>query len=97
MGKCAPQTFPNFTADCISALMARIRSEGVSAPASGGDQLSGTASRAGFEIAWTYDPEVQALTVQCTSAPFFAPCSLITSQINSWVTSCYPGPKPTTV
>jgi len=90
MGQCAPQSFPNFSTECIEALRARVRTEGVNAESSPGGNTSGTASRAGFHIAWKYDPISETLTVQCTSSPFYAPCSLITAQIKNWITACYP-------
>lgn len=91
MAKCPPQSFPNFTAECIQALQAKLQSEGVNpAEQAANGNASGTASRAGFDIAWKYDQTSQTLVVQCTSSPFYAPCSLINAQINSWILSCYP-------
>ena len=90
MGRCAPQTFPNFHSECIAALRARVQAVGVSEDEAGGAKTSGQASRAGFGIEWKYDPVAQALTIQCVASPFYAPCKLIMAQIESWVLACYP-------
>lgn len=90
MGKCAPQTFPNFSGECIQALRAKVQTTGVDPDEAAGSKTSGTASRAGFRIDWTYDPVSEALTVQCVASPFYAPCGLITAQIETWIRSCYP-------
>ena len=90
MGRCAPQTFPNFTSECIAALRARVETVGVSTNEAGEAKTSGQASRAGFGIEWKYDPIAQALTVQCVTSPFYAPCKLIRAQIESWILACYP-------
>ena len=90
LAKCVPQTFPNFTAECIQALLVKVRAEGVGTEGKAGGQLQGTAAKAGFEITWAYAPAVESLTIQCTSSPFLVPCGLINAQITSWVMACYP-------
>ena len=87
---CAPQIFPNFTGECVAALRAKIQVAGVNPNGAVGDKTCGEASRAGFHIEWRYDPTSQALTIQCVASPFYAPCKLITAQIESWVLACYP-------
>jgi hypothetical protein len=90
MAKCDKLTFVDFSDDCIQALRRRVQSEGVEESSVPSGSTSGTASRAGFDIAWTYDPPTQTLTVECTNSPFFAPCKVINAQITSWINSCYP-------
>jgi hypothetical protein len=90
MGKCAPQTFLNFTSECIQALRAKVQTVGVNPEEAVGRKTSGTASRAGLQIEWTYDPASQTLTIQSVASPFYAPCTLITAQIETWVSACYP-------
>ncbi len=93
MAKCAPQRFPKFTSECLHALRSKVRSAGVSPDEAAGGMTSGNASRAGFEIAWTYDLASQMLTVQCVHAPFYVPCTLITAQIERWIFGCYPASR----
>ena len=90
MGKCPAQRFPKFTSECIEALRGKLQTVGVDPKEAAAGKTSGHASRAGFEIQWTYDLEKQALTIQCVASPFYAPCKVITTQIESWVRECYP-------
>ena len=90
MAECPPQSFSNFTSECIQALQAKVQQQGVSADAAASSDTSGRASHAGFEIIWNYDKPTQTLTVQCVSSPFFAPCKLINAEIQRMVSSCYP-------
>jgi hypothetical protein len=46
---------------------------------------SGSASSEGFTVHWDYHAETQTLTIQCTDSPFWAPCSIINSEINNMV------------
>ena len=96
MAKCDPQTFPNFTAECIERLLVEVRSQaGDQAVPSLEQASSGTASKAGFDIHWQYDKDTLTLVVQCTGAPFYAPCGVINSQIQRWVSACYAAPPAT--
>ena len=92
MAKCETLTFYNFTDDCIQALRKRVQSEGVEGTSLPAGTTSGTASRAGFDIAWAYEQVTQTLTVECTNSPFLVPCKIINAQISSWIASCYPTP-----
>jgi hypothetical protein len=94
MARCELQAFENFTGDCIQSLQRRIQAEGVEGAAVPSGATSGTASRMGFKIAWTYDVANKLLTVECTDSPFYAPCSVINAQIRTWINSCYPAPVP---
>ena len=93
MAKCDKLTFQDFTDDCIQALRQRVQSKGVEDTSLPTGTTSGTASRAGFDIAWAYEPASQTLTIECTNSPFVVPCKIINAQIMSWISSCYPTPQ----
>jgi hypothetical protein len=48
---------------------------------------SGSATKDGITLAWTYNAAAQTLMIQCTDAPSFVPSSMIASRIQSLVTS----------
>lgn len=89
MAGCGAQSFARFDAGCIAALRERARGEGADDASLAGEQTTGVVSRAGFEVRWSYALETQSLTVECTSSPFFVPCSVINGQIKSWIEGCY--------
>ena len=93
MARCELQTFSEFNVECIQALQRRIQAEGVEGASVPSGATSGTASRMGFKISWTYDAASKTLTVECTDSPFYAPCSVINAQIRTWINSCYPAPN----
>ena len=42
---------------------------------------SGEASKKGFTLSWTYDPDQQTLEIQCLKKPFFVPCGAVNDRI----------------
>ena len=85
---CAKQTFTDLGPDQFAALVAKAAATGLA--------LSGTqgeASKDGFTVTWSYDSGAQVLEIQCVSAPFLVPCSVINGKIHSLVESVI-APEP---
>jgi hypothetical protein len=83
MGSCAAQVFNGVTPERFACLTEKAREAGIQI-----DGDSGSASRDGIEISWSFDPTQQTLTLQCTSSPFYVPCEMINSRIQGLVAGC---------
>lgn len=83
MAGCKAQYFSAIDAAAFAAMQARGAEAGV--PIRGND---GQASSLGVTLRWHYDPDAQALTVECMEAPFFIPCSTIAAKVQELVDSC---------
>jgi hypothetical protein len=83
MSSCAAQTFTGISPDQFACLLKMVSDSGV--PISGN---SGSASKDGITVAWTFDPTTKTLNIQCTSAPFFVTCGMINSKIHDLVDQC---------
>lgn len=77
----SPQTFENVSPDVFAALCSRIKS-GIGVEITGN---IGDASHAGFEIAWSYNPQTRQLTVQCLNKPVTVPGFMIQNKIRQLV------------
>jgi hypothetical protein len=80
MAKCDKQVFGDVTSANFADLIRQGESLGM--PITG---KTGQATRDGVTIAWTYDVASSTLTIECTDAPSFVPCSMINSKIDSAV------------
>jgi hypothetical protein len=80
MGPSAPQVFKDISPEQYSRLVEKAKASGIDL---GGN--SGTASKFGVEIAWTYVPDSQQLTIQCLKTPFFMSTSDIDTKIQTLV------------
>ena len=65
MGSCAAQIFTGISPSQFACLLKKANDAGI--PISGN---SGTASKDGITITWAFDPTINTLNIQCTSAPF---------------------------
>jgi len=83
MSACAMLTYNNVTSNAWNCGVAKARSYGVTISGN-----SGSASSSGFTVAWNYNPDNQTLSLQCTDSPWYVPCSIINSQINTAVEQC---------
>jgi hypothetical protein len=83
MAPCAEQVFSNLTPDQFACLAAKGEAAGI--PISGN---SGTASKLGGKVTWTYDPDAQRLTVQCLNTPFLTSCDTVNAKIQELVKGC---------
>ncbi len=87
MAGCKPQFFTAVDAATFNALQAKGKAAGL--PIAGNE---GQATTMGVTLRWHYDPAAQALTVECTDAPFFVPCSTVTARVQELVDGCRPTP-----
>lgn len=83
MGSCPRQTFSGITQAQFDCLAKAAQNENV--PISGN---SGSASKDGITVVWTYDPGSQTLDIQCTGHPLLIPCGTINSRIKGFVDGC---------
>lgn len=83
MAGCTPQFFPDIDPATFAVMQTRGAAAGV--PIAGNQ---GQATTMGVSLRWSYDPTAQALTVECTDAPFFVPCSTIHARIQELVDGC---------
>jgi hypothetical protein len=81
MGQSAPQVFKGVTPEQYARLVEKANASGLELTGN-----SGTASKFGVEVAWTYLPDAQQLTIQCLKAPFFMKTSDIDAKIQTLVT-----------
>lgn len=84
MPACKPLVFTGISMQRFQAIRARIRAQAEEIKVDG-DQ--GNVSGNGYSATWNYDQATQALTIQCTNKPFFAPESLVADKITALVTS----------
>jgi hypothetical protein len=83
MSACSQQSFTNLTPAVWQCLVAKAASYGVTVSSN-----NGSVTKSGFTIAWNYDPASQTGNIQCTDSPWWAPCSMINSKINSIAKAC---------
>jgi hypothetical protein len=80
MAGCPSQTFTGITPPIKAFLEASGAAAGI--PLAGD---TGSATTMGVTLRWVYDPATETLTITCTDAPFFAPCSTISAKVSAWV------------
>lgn len=80
MGESAPQVFNGVTAAQYERLVDKAKAAGIELSGN-----SGTASKFGVEIAWTYIPETQVLTLHTLKAPFFMKTADVDAKIQGLV------------
>jgi len=83
MSSCATQVFSNVTPAQFDCLSQNASAAGINISGN-----TGSASQDGITVEWTFDPTAATLSIQCTSAPFFALCGTINSKIHDLVESC---------
>lgn len=84
MSACDTQQFSNVSESAWECMLRKAESNGI--PIENGH--SGSASKGGFSVTWTYDPEGRTLSLQCTESPWWAPCDMINSKIRELVNEC---------
>jgi hypothetical protein len=82
MGTCASQTFQGVTQAQFDRLVQRAAASGILITGS-----SGSASKDGISVMWTFDAQALQLTIQCTAAPFWVGCGAINQKIHDLVDS----------
>jgi len=83
MSSCATQTFTGITENRFNCLTQAAQNAGITISGN-----TGEASKAGITIRWQYDPATQILELQCTEAPFFAPCATVNARLQGLVDGC---------
>jgi hypothetical protein len=78
MNSSAPLTFQGISPEQYTALVSKANATGL---ALSGD--SGTASRLGVEVAWSYTPESGLLSIQCLRTPFFMKPEQVNARIEA--------------
>ena len=66
MAPSAPQTFKGISPDKYALLQGKAKGAGIEMEGN-----SGSASKFGVEMQWSYSPETQELSLQCLKHPFF--------------------------
>ena len=80
MAQNPPRTFSGITPDQYAQLIVKAKASGLDL-----DGNSGTASKFGVEIQWTYSPESQQLTVQCLRTPMFVSAATVYGKLQALV------------
>jgi hypothetical protein len=80
MAGCPSQTFTGIT----PAVKAYLEAKGAAAglPIAGD---TGSATTMGVTLKWVYDGAAETITITCTDAPFFVPCSTVTAKVTELV------------
>jgi hypothetical protein len=79
MASCPAHTF-RVTAEQFESLTEKANAAGIAI-----EGTFGSAAKDGITLEWRFDAGTEALTIQCTSAPAFVPCSMIGSRIQALV------------
>ena len=79
MTHCPEQGFSGVTDEQLARFFEKADQYGIPGLKRQGN--SGEASRMGVTIRWSYEPIAQTLSIQCTRAPLFLPCSTINSKV----------------
>jgi hypothetical protein len=80
MSEFAQHVFQGVTPDKYDLLVEKARASGIELSGN-----SGTASKFGVEISWSYSPEAQELTLQCLKCPFFMKKADLDAKIDTLV------------
>ena len=75
-----PQVFTGITPDQYARLVSKAREAGIDL-----DGYNGSVSKMGVEIAWSYDPVAQELTIQIIKTPLFMKPADMDARIQSLV------------
>jgi hypothetical protein len=80
MAQYAPQVFPGISPQHYAELTAKAKAAGIDLSGN-----SGAASKFGVEVAWSYVPDKQKLTLQCLKAPFFVSVEDVDTKLRALV------------
>lgn len=85
MGASPPLIFKEVTPEQYARLAARATAAGIELSGA-----SGTASKYGLELAWSYSQETGELTFQCLKTPFFVSPEVVEAKIRTLVRESMP-------
>jgi hypothetical protein len=77
---CPAITLGGLTPEKYASLLETAKRQGLELT---GDR--GSTAYQGMDFTWSYDAAAESLTIQCTSKPFFVPCSMIEERIRQLV------------
>jgi hypothetical protein len=80
MAPSAPQTFKGISLDKYALLTEKAKGAGIEMEGN-----SGTATKFGVEMQWTYSPETLELSLQCLKHPFFVSAKDVDTKIRNLV------------
>lgn len=80
MSKSAPRVFSDIAPEQFATLCEKAKAAGIDL---GGN--TGTASKFGVEVSWTYSPERRELVLQCLRTPFFVKADDVNAKLQSVV------------
>ncbi len=80
MAESAPQVFSNIPPEQYARLIEKAKTVGIDLTGN-----SGTASKFGVEVSWTYSPEKQELVLQCLHTPFFVKADDVNAKLHALV------------
>lgn len=80
--QCEPQVFSNVSPEQYATLVQKASGAGIDMSGN-----SGTASKFGVEVSWSYLPDKQELTLQCLNTPFFMSAEDINERLHALVKS----------
>jgi hypothetical protein len=80
MNSSAPLTFQGISPQQYAALVAKANAAGLALSGN-----SGTASRLGVEVTWSYEPESGLLSIHCLRTPFFMKPDEVNARIEAVV------------
>jgi hypothetical protein len=76
----APQVFSNINPEKYAALTQKANAAGINMSGN-----SGTASKFGVEVSWSYSSQACELTIQCLNTPFFMSPATVNAKIKALV------------
>lgn len=82
MTESAPQVFQGIEPWQYAKLIEKARAAGIDLAGN-----SGTASKYGVDVAWSYEPESRELQIHCLKAPFFVSVADVNAKIRALVES----------
>ncbi len=80
MGRNAAQVFSGISPEQYDRLIQKAQAAGIALSGN-----SGTATKLGVEVSWSYSPATQELTIQCLSTPFFVKPEEVYAKIQALV------------
>jgi hypothetical protein len=80
MGQSAPQVFSGISPEQYGRLIQKAQAAGIALSGN-----SGTATKLGVEVSWSYSPTTQELAIQCLSTPFFVKPEEVYARIQALV------------
>jgi hypothetical protein len=82
----APQVFSGIAPEQYARLIEKAKAAGIDLSGN-----SGTATKFGVEVSWTYSPDSQQLTLHCLHTPFFVSGETVNAKMHALVNESLAG------